>query len=232
MLRFFLSIKTFLWLCGICIVICVVGSYAIPQHLDVFSEINDMPLFRWLELNTGELGASYWIYALIACLALLCLNLLVCTADVLVMRASWKKVIEVISPQVLHIGVLLVFLGHLVSASVGYKEDVPVREQDSVEVRGFRMTVDRIDFVKLRNEDSTRWRVSLRVDDEVFLLEPARPAFYKGVGFFAKSAEKKRMKVVVGLVRDPGTSWEIFGAALFVLGSLGIFVTLFRKKTT
>ncbi|GAB4541490.1 MAG: hypothetical protein Fur0020_10930 [Thermodesulfovibrionia bacterium] len=69
----------------------------------------------------------------------------------------------------------------------------------------------------------------MRIDNYPYVLEVGRPAFYKGVGFFAKSAYQKKMKAVIGLVYDPGANWEVVGAVLFVIGSAGIFYTRLKE---
>lgn len=222
MLKFFLSIKTFLWLTGLCLIFFVVGSFFIPQNLDVFSEINEMPLFSWFSKNMSELDTSFWIYMLIGFMTLIALNTVICTADALLKRVTWKAILQSLSPHILHIGVLLILFGHLVSASSGYKADIPLGMREIKDFQGFQLGIQKIEFVTIIGEDSTRWRVHLTVNDKPFILEPARPAFYKKVGFFAKSAQQKKMTAIIGLVYDPGVLWELIGAGFFLLGTLGI----------
>src|SRR3972149_955922 len=102
MLRFFLSIKTSLWLTGLGIGVFVAGSFFIPLNLDVFSEINEMPLFMWLSKNSSDLDKSFWIYLLLGVIGLLCINTAVCSIDAVIRRLTWKRLVEVLSPQVLH----------------------------------------------------------------------------------------------------------------------------------
>lgn len=231
MLRLLLSIRTFLWLAGACVVFFVVGSFFIPRNLDVFSEINEMPLFSWISKNPSELAVSFWIYALIAAMALMALNMFVCTIDALLKKAAWRRILGAVSPHVLHIGVLLVLLGHLMSAASGYKADLPMSLDEEREFMGFRLGIKAIEFVNIAEEDSTRWRVHLDVNGEVSVLEPARPSFLGGAAFFAKSAQQRKMTAIIGVVRDPGVPWEVAGALLFLLGSAGILYSqLLAKK--
>lgn len=231
MLRFLLSIRTFLWLAGVCAGFFIVGSFFIPRNLDVFSEINEMPLFAWISKNTSEAGVSFWIYALIVAVALMAVNLLVCTVDALLKRGTWRRILVNVSPHVLHIGVLLVLLGHLMSASSGYKVDLPMSLHEEREFKEFHLGIREIEFVNISGEDSTRWRVHLDVDGEVSVVEPARPFFRGGVAFFAKSAQQRKMTAIVGVVYDPGVPWEVAGALLFLLGSAGILYSqLVGKK--
>ena len=228
MLRFFLSIKTSLWLTGISIVIFLIGSVYIPRNLDVFSGINETPLFKWLSQNAGDLDKLLWIYILLVLMLLICINMFVCAIDTIMRKISWKVLVEVLSPQILHIGVMFVLFGHLISASTGYKQDIPMDMNTTLAIKGFNVSIHNIEFLKKQDEDSTRWRIHLKINDNLHLLEPARPSFYKGVGFFTKSVEQKKMRIIIGMVYDPGVLWEIIGAVVFVIGAFGIFYLRFR----
>jgi hypothetical protein len=61
-------------------------------------------------------------------------------------------------------------------------------------------------------------------------LEVGQPAFYNGVGFFAKSAQQKKRSTIIGLIYDPGIIWEMIGAVMFIVGATGIFITRFNDK--
>lgn len=231
MIKFFLSIKTTLWLTGISILAFVTGSFFIPKNLDVFSEINDTPLFKWLSINTSEIGKTFWIYAIICLMAILCLNTIVCSIDAVLRRLSWKGLINTLSPQILHIGVLFVLFGHFISAMTGYKQDIPMKKNMTTNFKEFNISLTGMNFSKSYDEDTTRWRVHLDIDNNQFIIEPARPAFYRNVYFFVKSADEKSMRAIIGLVYDPGVVWEILGAAVFILGAAGIFYRQITSST-
>jgi len=230
MLRFFLSIKTFLWLAGISIGIFLMGSLYIPQNLDIFSEINEMPLLKWLTKNNDYLNKLYWIYILIFLIGLMWLNMLICSIDAIIKKTRLRGLIKVLSPQIIHISILIVLLGHGVSAVIGYKEDVTLKPGNLYRVKGFDLKLDSIGFYKRPNESSTSWKVHISIDNKPHVLEVGKPSFYKDVGFFAKSAYRKRMKAIIGLVYDPGAMWEVAGAVLFVIGAAGIFYTKIEER--
>lgn len=223
MLRFFLSIKTYLWVTGISMGIFLLGSFIIPKNLAVFSLINDMPLFMWLSSNGNDLSRTFWIYLLAVFMLLLCLCTLICSAEALIGKTARKNLVKVFSPQVLHVAIIFVLLGHGISSVAGYKEDVSIKINEAVEVKGFALEVNEIEFFKNPGENSTRWRVHLSIDSQEHMIELGEPAFYNGVGFYAKSAQEKKMKAVIGLVHDPGVLWEMIGALVFVTGAFGIF---------
>jgi cytochrome c biogenesis factor len=225
MLRFFLSIKTYLWVTGLSIAVFLTGSLMIPNDLAYFSEINDMPLFIWLSRHMDAPQKLFWIYLIIILMSLLWLSTLICSIDAVIKRTRRNVIIRVLSPQILHLAILFVLLGHAVSAATGFKEDVSIKTGQSREVRGYNIRLEEIEFLNMPGENSTRWRVHLNIDGHEFSIEPAEPVFYKGTGFFIKSAQKKKQKALIGLVHDPGTIWEVAGAIIFVIGAAGIFWT-------
>ena len=230
MLKFFLSIKTSLWLTGLSVGVFLIGSFYIPQNLAMFSGINDVPLFTWLSDNNIHFSKVSWIYLLIALMLLLWINTIVCSIDAIIKRTTWKALVRVLSPQVLHTAILFVLLGYFISASAGYKKDVPMNMVDGQKIEGFDLKINDMEFFTNPGENSPRWRVHLKIDNNLHVLELGRPAFYNGVGFFAKSAQKKKMKAIIGLVYDPGVLWELIGAVTFIIGASGVFYTRLSEK--
>jgi cytochrome c biogenesis factor len=230
MLKFFLSIKTYLWVSGLGMGIFLIGSFYIPQNLAIFSGINDMPLMNWLSINNSVIDKLLWIYVLIGIMLLLWICTLICSLDAIIKRTTRKSFIRVLSPQVLHIGILLVILGHGVSTMTGYKHDLPMKATDSYEAKGFNVKINDMDFFKNPGENSTRWRAQLEIDGNIHMLEVGKPVFYNSVGFFAKSAQEKKKTAIIGLIYDPGVIWEIIGAFVFIIGAAGVFHTKFNER--
>ncbi len=230
MLKFFLSIKTYLWLTGISIGAFLIGSFYIPNNLAIFSGINDMPLFSWLSQNNSDFDKFIWIYLLIGLMLLLWICTLICSLDAIIKRTTRKQLVRILSPQILHIAILFVLIGYVVSASTGYKLDIPMNVNDTQKVKGFDLKVDNMEFFTNPGESSTRWRVHLRINNELHKLEVGQPSFYNSVGFFAKSAQKKKRSTIIGLIYDPGIIWEMIGAVTFIIGAAGIFITRFNDK--
>ena len=230
MLKIFLSIKTYLWLTGISIGAFLIGSFYIPHNLAVFSGINDMPLFSWLSINNIDFDKFIWIYLLMGLMLLLWICTLICSLDAIIKRTNRRQLLRILSPQILHIAILFVLTGYAVSASTGYKLDVPMKINDAQEVKGFDLKVDNLEFFTNPGESSTRWRVHLKIDNELHKLEVGQPSFYNSVGFFVKSAQQKKMSTIIGLIYDPGVIWEMIGAVMFIVGTVGIFITRFHDK--
>ena len=230
MLKFFLSIKTSLWLTGLSIGVFLAGSFYIPQNLALFSEVNDMPLFRWLVEQNGNLNKIYWIYLLIGLMLLLWINTIVCSIDAIIKKTTWKGLVRVLSPQVLHFAILFVLVGYCVSASTGYKKDITMDMIDLQTIEGFELKINNIEFFTNPGENSPRWRVYLNINGNESVLELGRPTFYNGVGFFAKSAQQRKMKAIIGLIYDPGVIWQLIGSITFVIGAAGVLYTRLGEK--
>ena len=232
MLNILRSIETSLYLIAVSVLIFLAGSIYIPNNLDIFSEVNDKPIFRWLYENKSVLSKSYWIYLQVMLMAALSLNMIVCTVDGLIGKLSARNFIQKVSPHILHIGMLLVLFGHLVSGTSGYKKDYVVTEGQKFSHSDTDVYVDKVDLVEIAGENQKRWRVNMRVESDGHkksgILQPASPMFFRGVGIFVKSADEQG-RTVIGIVRDPGVKWEIAGALIFLLGAGGIFWSRYIK---
>lgn len=230
--RLLTSVKTALYATGISILVFLAGSVYIPNNLDIFSEINDFPLFRWLSDNSAHINKTYWIYLQIALMAVLSLNMVVCIIDELIRRVTIHNLIQKLSPHILHAGVILVLFGHLVSGGFGYKQDIPSRTGESVMVENMKVGIQKVELLQREGEDQRRWNVEIAIDEGTHtstkVTGPASPVFIGGLGIFAKSAEESG-EVLLGIVRDPGVKWEIAGAIVFIIGSLGIFWSRYIK---
>jgi len=68
---------------------------------------------------------------MIAMLAVLAVSTLFCTAEAILSWSSRQTFLLKLSPQVMHIGVLFIMLGHLLTASMGFKMDVLLKQGGS-----------------------------------------------------------------------------------------------------
>lgn len=226
MLNVLKSLKTSLWILGTVMVTFVIGSMYIPENLEIFSEINDIPLFKWLDQNSEYLVKTYWIHIALILMAALSLNMVVCTIYELRERISLRALVQRLSPHVLHAGVLLVLFGHLVSGMTGFKNDISLQRGSEIKAQGLNIMITDMTFSEREGEDQRRWDVNTRIMSEKGIINavigPAKPVFVQGIGVFVKSVEESG-RVLLGLVRDPGVKWEIAGAVVFLIGALGIF---------
>jgi hypothetical protein len=230
MLKILKSINTGLYIFVTAMIFFLLGSLYIPQNLHLFSDVNDMPLFKWLSINSANFIKTYWIYILIILMAVLSLNMVVCMIDDISKRFSPRLIVQKLSPHIIHCGVLIILSGHLISASTGFKKDISIGINEEVILNGLRIRAEGVRFDNIKGEDQSRWIVNLLVNENGvvrrFVLEPSRPAFFR-YGFYAKSAERSG-RLIIGVISDPGAIWEVSGAILFIIGSTGLFWTRYR----
>lgn len=240
--RFFTSFWTVFGALCILAAISFIGSLMLPYNLAFFSGIDDTPLFAWLSAS-GELGLTWWIYALILMLVFLAVSIIFCTAEALLLRLSKKHLLLKLSPQIMHIGVLFLMLGHLLTATAGHKEDVLIKQGQELAVAGqTSIYLEEVSVLEDKNGYYTDWAATLwwvqnsvRVRREV--LRPARPIYIDsigdgiggGIGLYFKSISMgETPSALIRVCRDPGALWALLGGALLSLGGVCFVLVRFR----
>lgn len=232
--RFLLSLKTVFGFFLIFIVLTFIGSIMLPNNLAYFSGIDDTPLFRWLS-ESDDYMLTWWIYAIILMLALLALSTIFCTVDGLLKKVSGRNLILKLSPQIMHIGVLFIMLGHLLTASIGFKTDVLVKkgegktvaENIGVYFEDIKVETDRWGYDTMW--EAKLWWLEDRKKVREVLLRPVHPLYFKGLGFYFRSVNMgEELSVLIRVCRDPGTQWALLGGVLLSVGGIGFMYGRFR----
>jgi len=233
--RFFLSLKTAFGLFFVFIVLAFIGSIMLPHNLAFFSGIDDTPLFRWLAEN-DRLVKTWWIYAMIVMLAMLAVSTIFCTIEALMKRMSRKNFILKISPQVMHIGVLFIMLGHLLTASFGLKLDLVLNRGEKKEVmEGKALLLQDVSVTTDENGYDIDWqaRLSWFEDGRVYrdvILRPVHPLYFGQTGLYIKAVTMEPDKsALIRVCRDPGALWALVGGVLLTLGGLGFIYGRFSS---
>lgn len=242
--RLLISLWTLVGLIVLTVGICLTGSLMLPTHLALFSGIDETPLFGWLA-QTGTPGATWWIYALIACLGMLSLTTLLCTVDALIKAAGRKDFVLKLYPQIMHMGVLLVMMGHLLTAWFGIREDLPLMEGQSATLKGgIEVTLTSVGLDSMHAGDKgyyDDWVMDLSFsrDGVTFreaIVEPVIPVSIEGNTLLLKSItlppkdSGKSASALLRVVRDPGAHWALAGGILLVLGGAGFISTRGRVQ--
>lgn len=210
------------------LVIFFVGSLYLPAHLAFFSGIDDTPLFRWLS-ESSDLRITWWIYALILMLSLLSTSTIFCTAEALLKRVSRRNLLIKLSPQIMHIGVLFILLGHLITASIGFKADMLIQKGKEAQVgKDNAISVEEIKVQMDPNGYYTDWEAKLswlengrKIHEGT--LRPVHPLYFGQFGIYIKSvALEPDPSVQVRVCRDPGVLWALAGGLLLSVGGLGL----------
>lgn len=220
--RFFLSMRTAVTLFILMSALSMAGSSSLVRNLSFFSGIDDAPLFEWLSAS----GGAWWIYAMISALAVLAVSIIFCTADALISRMSLGGLALKLSPQAMHMGVLFIMLGHLLTASYGLRSDVLLKEGATHSLSSGRsVRLDRVTAVEDENGYFTDWEAKVTLagvtGETGKLLKPARPAYFAGTGLFLKSVTVvEERTALIRISRDPGAPWALAGGILLVLGGV------------
>lgn len=237
LLNIFLSLKTAFGFFLFFVAVMLYGSLSLPNNLAFFSGIDDAPLFRWLAEAKGY-GTTWWIYAMILGFTLFAVNTLVCTGDVLLFRLGRRALIAKLSPQVMHIGVLFAMLGHLLTASLGVKMDIDLKQGEAKEVSGnAAIALDGVRVQEDANGYVVDWEATVRwVEDglpsEARSLRPVHPLYVGGYGLYSKSVniDKNGSSALIRVSRDPGAPWALLGGVLLCIGGAGFLYGRFGGR--
>ncbi len=122
---FFSSIRLTIYLVLIFVLIAFIGSF-IMQGNPLFEGMNHEILFKWLFADgINNIGKLWWLYVLIILTFVLAINTVICNINRFSSLIKYKqklhkrKWIE-FSSYLMHIGFLLVLIGHLISSSTGF----------------------------------------------------------------------------------------------------------------
>lgn len=225
--RFFLSLNTTFGVLLAFIILAFIGSLSLVNNLAFFSGIDDAPLFRWLS-TANDLRKTWWIYVLIAILTVLAVNTIFCTVEGIFTKSGRRNLILKLSPQVMHIGVLFIMLGHLLTASIGFKTDLNLNKGDKKTVTE-KIAVS-VDDVKVKTDENgyyTDWEAKLLWFEDgqkkhESILRPVHPLYFGQFGLYLRSvAMEPEASVLIRVCRDPGALWALIGGALLSAGGLG-----------
>ena len=235
-IRFFLSLKTAVVFFAVFMAIAIAGSLSLVKNLAFFSGIDDTPLFRWL-MEAHAFRQAWWIYAMILVIGLLAVNTLFCTADALLKKTGLKYLVRKLSPELIHVGVLLVMLGHLLTASVGFKADMVIKKGESKAVTG--SAAISVNDVRLRTDAegyARDWEADLQWSDSrgqsiQKVLRPVRPLYFGQFGIYIKAVSlQPEPSVQVRVCRDLGAPWALGGGVLLSIGCIAVLILKLQRE--
>lgn len=226
-LYFLLSIKTALGLFCALIALAFIGSIMLPENLTFFSGIDDIPLFQWLSANS-DLRLTWWIYLMILILAVMSVNAIFCTVEGLMKKLSGRNIVVKLSPHIIHIGVLLVLFGHLLTASVGFKTDILIKAGEKKSVGGnTSLSLVDVKVEKDENGYDTDWEATLlwfEAGEKRYekILRPVHPLYFGRFGIYFKSVSTEpEPSALVRITSDPGALFALIGGVLLSIGGIG-----------
>lgn len=237
MKNLFLSLKTTVWTLLALVCVFFSGSYLMPAYRDVHALMNDRLLFDWASgAAAGNIAATWWFFISLAGLVLLTINTLVCSYQAVRSRWTREDFLLRISPQIVHLGFLLILLAHLLGAGWGYRLSGTLPEGASARVPDDRVL--RLLSMSVETDDRgapAGWSAVVRLfeKDRVVaegMLGPNQPLFYDGMGIYLKSFGFEPVPHAFLLVnRDPGAVWALVGSVLFMTGTVALLALKWRK---
>ncbi len=238
MFRKIFSVRIGVVLLGALSVCMVLGAVVMPLRPGTYARINDQLLFDWLRIQGTGLDNA-WFWCALFVLGVLAIHTLVCSVDSLLrtVRAGGNVVLR-ISPHVMHLGFLLILLGHLVSAGWGFRASGALPEGragmlpdgTTLLVRSVDMKVDPGGFPRDWSAEVSLFRG--RTELAKGMLGANRPLFHRGVGIYLKSLAMSRLgpQAVLVINRDPGAVWVLAGAIVFTIGNVLLLALKIRRE--
>jgi len=232
-----ISLNTVFWLFAATLLFMLIGSFALPSDLAFFSGIDDEPLFGWLSAN-ADIAKTWWILAIVAAIALLGASTALCTIDYLMNRLTRSRMLLKLSPQVMHIGVLFIMLGHLLTGSYGFKTDVSVNEGNAASAGGVDIRLEKMTLTLDELGFASDWSAVISLSGagsaaESKRIAPSSPVYYGGLGLYFRSVDTPAEAggapaAVFRVSKDPGAPWALLGAILLAGGGIGFLTARFN----
>ena len=230
--RFCVSIELCLGLLALVCVVMAAGSFLLAG--EYAAAINFMPLLVWL--REVPLTASWWLWLTVLLLALLVLNTILCSSEILWSRWGRAGWIALLAPQLIHAGFLLIVLAHLQSAYGGSMQQVEVDKGMVAQLPdGRRFGVAGIEVAMSPMGMPTGFSGELVTDlqnpAERVTISPNHPWFSGGYGVYIKQAEGYPYKrALLEIHRETGAGMALAGALIFTVGNMLVVWMRSRAK--
>jgi len=232
--KFFLSLRTAIWLLMALLSLLFYGSVVMPLNPE-FQSLNSVALFQWMAVNS--FGITWWLWAAIGFISLLTANTLLCSAESILKKKSARQWMLVISPQVAHIGFLFILLAHLLSGYSGFRGTAFVYENsglrlpngNDIVLRKIDVDMDRMGYIKDWFADVEYFKEgrSLRSDR----IRPNSPSFQEGLGIYIKDVRPMPYPAaMIEVSREPGAVWALIGGLLFMAGMIMLLLFKIKKE--
>jgi hypothetical protein len=230
--NYLISVELCLMLLALVCLAMAAGSFLLTG--EYAAAINGMPLLVWL--REVPFNVSWWLWLIVALLALLVLNTVACSYDTLRSRWSRAGALPLLAPQLIHAGFLLIVAAHLQSALGGYTQRLEV-----VEGSVARLPDGRLFGVAALNVNgapgmmpsafSGELATDLRNPRALQTISPNHPWLSCGYGVYIKYAESIPFKrALLEVHREPGAGMALAGAILFTFGNVVLLYLRSKSK--
>ncbi|MBZ0157186.1 MAG: cytochrome C biogenesis protein ResB [Alphaproteobacteria bacterium] len=237
-LHFLLSLRTAVWLLCLLITLLLAGAFIMPVA-EEFQSLHAVPLFLWLQEQPPKI--TWWLWGALFLLVLLTANTLFCSVDSVIKKRKAGQWLLLISPQVTHIGFLLILLAHLFSAAGGFKGYAAAREGSLLELPdATSLHVKTISLSLGPGGHLEDWAVEVEylsgdaaggVVVKRDRLLPNKPSLHRGAGVYVKDLQAYPEKaVLLEVSREPGAAWALAGGIVFMAGTLTLLALKMRSE--
>ena len=232
--RFFVSLRTALWLLSGIVFMLLYGSFIMPSR-EEFQALQTTPLFEWLAESPP--GITWWLFASIVILSFLTANTLLCSLDSLVRKRGSRNWLLTISPQVIHIGFLFILLAHLLSSYDSFQGMTEATKGTSIQLPNgvialfddIRTDIDPAGFINDWSADVRYFRDGRELASDS--LRPNSPSFIEGLSLYIKTVRFEPFPTaLIQISRDPGAPWALAGGVLFLIGMITLLLLKIKKE--
>jgi hypothetical protein len=234
LLGFFLSLGTTMWTLAAVLIVLLCGSFVMAARPE-FQGLLTTPLFTWMA--EAPIGITWWLWAAIGGLVLLAANTVFCSIEALIRKRKGRQWLLVVSPQVIHLGFLLILLAHLLSSLGGFKGMAMTSQGAALDLpNGLTVVFDRINADTDPAGYVTDWSAEVRyfragqfvARDRI---APNSPSFRDGLGTYIKTVRLQQVPVaLVEVSGEPGALWALAGAILFLIGTISLLFLKMRRE--
>ncbi len=233
-LKFFLSLKTAIWLLMALLCLLLYGSVVMPMS-EEFQGLQTVSLFQWMTENSP--GITWWLWAAITVISLLTANTLLCSIESVLKKKSARQWMLVISPQVVHIGFLFILLAHLLSSYSSFRGTAVVYENQGLRLpngndvlfKKINADMDQTGYIKDWSSDVEYFKENRSLGTD--RIGPNSPSFQSGLGIYIKNVQLEPYPVaIVEVSKEPGAVWALIGGILFMAGMITLLLLKIKKE--
>ena len=235
---------------GIAIVISI-GSVIMRHHQPVFYSLGRVLLPEWIgTYGVENLSITWWLFLSLLLFFFLAVNTFVCTTNrvigLLEKFTSLHKSTFFLkfSPHIMHIGFILLLVGHLISHTIGVNLTNNIIQKNGtisvclsdlkVGLKDLKVEFEKGTLFKSLEGSPKNISASLSfigpkcIKDKVISIN--RPVWFNGLSFhmddfYPKSKFSKRTPYISLIIKkDPGIKLQLTGVALF---AFGLFIYIF-----
>jgi hypothetical protein len=229
------SLRTAVWLLLLELLLLLAGAVLMPRD-PAYEGMNGEALLGWVRGQPPAI--TWWLWASVAVLALLAANTVACGIESLRTVGRGRPLLPVLAPQIVHIGFLLMLMGHLAGAVGARKGMVSVAEGSALSLPGgIRVDVRALDIAISPEGYPTNWGADIAIArpggrTTPARLGPNRPAFVEGYGVYLKTVQPGASGTagLIEVTREPGAPWALAGGVLFTMGSVLLMYHKVRRE--